>query len=786
MSETKWKVDIQQINENHIPKNSIEGMEFENIKQKIKRIHKKKSGPVKQIFGPFENLFEKRGDGVFLETSVKPAKEITTLQGAELEGFTSSSDNASGGSGTAAGSLNQLKQGIESNVNNLGQKLANTGTTLNSLKNEISQILDELTDMDSSSLMYYGNLGIDMPPQVDMGAFENNIQNTLKNNRVIDAAKNAISSVATILKLIMKQFISKLTLTYKTLQYFMLNIESYMQQFITSIANGLTNNTATTLEISIFQDQTQKFCSILLVWMFIYNWYYIIFFLDDRDNIRWKFNADLMEKNNPLLYFLFGPSVRVLQWINWLIVDCSSKATKWISKPFIFFIMFFIFSVLVASNYQMTMITDFFNCFDHNFGNSIWVIFVILIVGAYTFKYLWDNMWSTVFIRPSIITILIGLILSVLYIIYSITINLPIGVVLLTTYFFFYSFLGIFIYEGFGTFSILPAISEDISFIHADLKAGDICLDPPEFSFSKIPSYIYKYAKKFIDIISAYMFEIVVLFILLGGIMTYIKNFNTAAMQKVSFNSTADVGTPVRAAFSQLFTWLILINVIIIILIVLFTVQKYNTIGEIKKKVDLKENIQDKYAYQETGMRASQAKQDLDQYAANTAENGSIYRSPLRQLNQKIGEGYNAITGNNPRTNRLVRIQKLYDNAIIEPDAKYLSTLATGPLYVSIQSNKPIEGETQDKLNELMRKYEPAIEMDNTEQGNIKLDILNINKPLEQKLINMGILKEKRKLEQVFGKAGSNEQNGQNGPSVEIKKEVEREGVEDKNTNVQE
>lgn len=874
MSETKWKVDIQD-KSNTADTNRREGMQFEDVKQKIKRIHKKKSGPVKQIFGTFQNIYEKGGQGLSQDTSVKPTTPI--LQGSELEGFTV---DPSGGSGTAANSFSNISEDIKSNVNNLGQKLAGTGTTLNTLKSEISQLLDEMRDMNSSSLMYYGDLGSNMPPQVDMGAFEANLANTLKNNRVIEAAKTAITSVATILKLIMKQFIAKLTLAYKTLQYFMLNIENYMQQFITAIANGLTNNTATDIEISIFQDQTQKFCSILLIWMFIYNWYYIVFFLDDRDNIRWKFNADLMEKNNPILYFLFGPSVRVLQCINWLIVDCCGKATKYISKPFIFFIMFFIFSVLVASNYQMTMITDFFNCFDHNFGNSIWVIFVIIIVGAYTLKYLWDNVW--IFAGRSIVLMIVGLIVSVLYIIYSITINLPIGVIFLTTYFFLYSFLGIFIYEGFGAFGILPAISEDISFIHADLKAGDICLEPPDFSFSKIPSYIYKYSKKFIDIISAYMFEIVVLFILFTGILTYIKNFNMAAMQKASFNSASDVASPVRSAFSQLFTWLILINIVIIILIVLFTVQKYHTINKIKGKTDLKEDLQDRAGYEETQRRGVEAKEGLRLYKENTSakdrlatlrnsfkneieepdfssaspkgrvyatvktskpvdqgeidnlartygdgneiirfkddehieldlmsfkvgvvtrsslekqliEDGILtpkgfltrnlgqattiseaYKAPTRSLNKKMGQGLTAI-GNNSRTNRLVTLETKYKNTIIRPDAKDLERSKEGPLFVSVEPIEPMDETRQQQLEELIQNHSSVIEMDDNNPGYIKVDILNMDKPLETQLNELGVLQRKGTLETVFGKAGSNVQNTPARPRVEIERDLEDE-----------
>ena len=72
---------------------------------------------------------------------------------------------------------------------------------------------------------------------------------------------------------------------------FFLRTNRYVTTLITNIANALTQDTATKEEITTFQDQTQKFITILLTWFFVYNWYYIVFFLEDEDNVRYEINA---------------------------------------------------------------------------------------------------------------------------------------------------------------------------------------------------------------------------------------------------------------------------------------------------------------------------------------------------------------------------------------------------------------------------------------------------------------------------------------------------------------
>jgi hypothetical protein len=458
----------------------------------------------------------------------------------------------------------------------MGGSFGNTSQKLAKLNGEIAQIMSEIENVDNGSLMYYGNLRMNIPSVANMAAFEDNVQDVFKNPKIINSIKVAITSVFTILKLLVSQSIKKITLVGKSVQYFILNVDNYIDQCVNGISNALTGNTATPTEKSIFRDQAQKLCSILLVWVFIYNWYYIIFFLEDRDNVRWNFSGNLMEKNSPILYAFFGSSVRVVEIMNYMIVGCSALK-DYVAKPFIFFFMFFIFTLVVANNYQMTMITDFFNCFDHKIGTSIWVIFVIIIVGCYTLKYLRDHFW---FYNNGVFSTIWYFVVSVFYIIFAITINLPLGLIFLTTYFFFYSFMAIFIYEGFNCFTILPSISEDISFINT--LNEDTCDNPAGFEYDRIGIYLYNGATTVINYISGYMFEIVVLFILIGGIMNYVKNYNTAYMEKLSYTTVADVGTPVSKAFKQLFTWLILVNIILIVLIILFMIQKYNSIQRLK------------------------------------------------------------------------------------------------------------------------------------------------------------------------------------------------------------
>ena len=116
----------------------------------------------------------------------------------------------------------------------------------------------------------------------------------------------------------------------KSIQLFIIEFNKNLQITLTKIANALTNNTATESEINIFQDQTQKFLILIMVWIFVYNWYFVAFYLKDKDNIRYTFNADNLFNYSTLLYGMFGPACRVLEKFNGGIITIAKYIQKYI------------------------------------------------------------------------------------------------------------------------------------------------------------------------------------------------------------------------------------------------------------------------------------------------------------------------------------------------------------------------------------------------------------------------------------------------------------------------
>ena len=80
------------------------------------------------------------------------------------------------------------------------------------------------------------------------------------------------------------QYFFQLTLSYlilikSSIELFVLNFNKYLNTTLEKIANALTNNTATKTEISTFQQETSRFLMLIMVWMIVYNWFYICFYL---------------------------------------------------------------------------------------------------------------------------------------------------------------------------------------------------------------------------------------------------------------------------------------------------------------------------------------------------------------------------------------------------------------------------------------------------------------------------------------------------------------------------
>jgi hypothetical protein len=241
--------------------------------------------------------------------------------------------------------------------------------------------------------------------------------------------------------------------------------------------------------------------------------------------------------------------------------------------------MFILFMVLVAANLQYVLLIDFINAWNHKFGTSIISAFSVCMAFYYALKYYFfdSGMGSLLtFEYPWFFGYPVFFVMLFFYVAWTIAVNIPLGILFVFGYLVLYSFLGVVFYQGTNTLNTFTGISENIANLGPDLAWNDPCINPPIFQFNKIHLYLYHYGTKIADWITAYMFEIVTILLLLGGIGIYLKGFQTSIAGK--FSASAMSPSSISQAFKYLFTWLILINVLIIGLLITFAIQKYNYI----------------------------------------------------------------------------------------------------------------------------------------------------------------------------------------------------------------
>ena len=171
------------------------------------------------------------------------------------------------------------------------------------------------------------------------------------------------------------------------------------------------------------------------------------------------------------------------------------------------------------------------------------------------------------------------------YMLWTIAVNIPLAMFFITSYLVIYSFFGVFFYEGLGSFSIMTGISNAIDQLEPDLRP-DSCkynLHAPLFSklwFEDMVSYLMEKGKTAVNFLTLSMFEILILLMLVGGIGLYRKEWAASTVGKVSkgFMEPGSMGE----TFKQLFFWLIIINVLLIVLVCMFLHKKWNAFMNIR------------------------------------------------------------------------------------------------------------------------------------------------------------------------------------------------------------
>jgi len=391
---------------------------------------------------------------------------------------------------------------------------------------------------------------------------------------------------------------------------FILNFQESVNKISTKIANSLTQNTATESEIVIFKDQILKFVTIFLTWLFVYNWYYVIFYLKEADNVRYTFKFDSMDPNRTpgtnigLLYILFGPSLRILEWLNYLIVilpACIAREWK-MSNNVIFILMCLIVVFLVLVKFQTTIMYNFVGSFnysryfqEHFFENMTKIdplfISTYLFVFGFVFIYAWQIFFGVntgkvnTFCRDlmssgSTLVFMFGALVFFLsflaYFAYAFFVNVPIGITFFYGFIVLYSFFAIPFYSGTSSLDTIQHMSHVIFQFSLATHDED---DDTTFQLSKIPTYIYRFFKNTANWTMNFIFEILAILILVSGLCIYLANYRSTSLEKSM--SIGNISAPVHAAFKNLFTWLILINVLLIILFVMYIRHKYNCVKEL-------------------------------------------------------------------------------------------------------------------------------------------------------------------------------------------------------------
>jgi len=454
--------------------------------------------------------------------------------------------------------------------------------TVNNVNQEIESLLDKLDSLTTTDLSQMFD-STETNTKLESGASD------LDTKKVVNQVNSAITQVTRVFRAILRKGVLLTRLGVKKTQSFMLSWNDNVNSACRKIAGVLTNNHATDYEIQVFVDQAQKFCMAFLIWIFVMNWYFVTFFI--KEDQRFTFDPVHLKNFSITLYAFFGPSYRALNCFNWAIVEVPSMLRYTLTKTVIFCIMLVIFTALVQANFHTTILNDFFNSMEGRYSTSVFCVFAILIVLAYALWFVaqeskWHE-WLNVF--KNIPGTVLYFFVVLIYLIVVCSVGIPLAMFFVSAFFVIYSFLGVYIYRGADTMNTFVRISEDISNLSEVVAdEADSYLGTQPFDFLKMPTYLWNAFYRTLRIAYGYAFELILLFILLTGISKYRGAFHKVISSKLNANQTFAKNGPVSDAFKNLFTWLLIINIFLVIVIVVWMIKKWNTIQMLKCATDVK------------------------------------------------------------------------------------------------------------------------------------------------------------------------------------------------------
>ena len=612
----KFDSEIEKPKSNKIKEN----FDVSSMQKKIHKIKKKKYDNPKKIpmleqiyelpqSGRIIEGFHYNEDGHLAKTKMKnifPSKDSVKKSEKDSESFGESLEK----------SIDNIGNRFSQAAKQAGPEMKKTEDNLNSLGNELDQSFSDLDQLQNIGSMFSG-LGDGLTAT---GSAAKNLEsafkvNTKQINKTIASASSSVNSVVQIFTNFLYIIGQQLKVYRLKFQMFILKSNKYVKQTIVRISNALTQNTATEKEIEIFQDQTQKFITLLLVWYFVFNWYYIIFFLEEEDNIRYKFQfTKSLMKASKWIYGFFGVGLKPFELFNQLVLKLS-VLKEYCYTSVLMILLFFVFYKLVQDNFQISLLQDFFNALSGKAGSSLISLFCMMVVIYHSLEWFFGSqiekgkptgfiemtklvidgasggVWTGAFSAVCFVVAALG------YLMWTMSVSVPMSTVLISGYLVLYTFFGVLFYEGFNCFSIFAGITSSVDSIPPDLTPEACQPSSPFLTFAwfyETGVYILQMLARLANFASANMFEILILLTLISGISVYKNNWSGAAFGKIGIDefTLQNIGD----VFKHLFLWLIIINIglIALFLFILFKKWKLQFSSDETMSQDISKQVQTK------------------------------------------------------------------------------------------------------------------------------------------------------------------------------------------------
>jgi len=548
--------------------------------QRIKKIKKKRSENPKKI-PILENIYESE-DGGSESVFSSPENIFTSFfesPQSVKEGLTLPRNLKSKSPGSDESAYDKVNASIEKKAANLKANLTLTqkayADKMTETRAQIDKLKHNIFNIDKMSTDFSEDINANPPPSspADQNIMKQGSRDAEKE------ASEALKRVGYVIKLMIDKLIKWTNLGIAKFKLQMYKFVLKYKEIVTSIAQALTGYSiqpdgtkqyyATETEIKTFSHEIVRFLTILMSWIFLYNWYYLMFFLKPQQ--QFKLNLNNWYEKHSMIYAALGPPLRAVENIDWFILEFLPRIRYLIpSTGILFFIMSIVFIVLVQKGKQWTIMNDFFNAVNKSYTTSILSAFVIgcIVVYGLSFAGYFASMFNFALLQTWY-TALLWIIFTVIYLLCIITLGVPIGMLAVCGFFFFYSFFAIIMYNGFSIGPVLKAVSEQITNI------SSVNFNTSNMTWAQ---WAYTTLQKFVKYFLYFMFEIFILYILINGLVNYTKGYNVPLAEKATLQNAFSTTGAFKEAFHHLYTWLIIVNVLLIVLIFVIMKIRYDSI----------------------------------------------------------------------------------------------------------------------------------------------------------------------------------------------------------------